>query len=283
MTIFLPHRIYLIIICLFTFFCGSSTQASEGAWVSAEYLQTRLVADTGTKAPAKNEGFIAGLDVKLADGWHSYWRMPGDGGLPPELDTSESQNLKSLEIFWPSPKRFVTEGLNSFGYEGHFLLPIAVTPQDNTKDMILSVKANIMICRDICVPQKTALTLAIPAGKKPDNRTSQLIAKTLDKVPVKKDTPALSIHSVVLGPDAIAVSIYSTSGAEGLDLFVETGADFYITAKPAITPDKKEPRELMLRVPAPEGTDNLAKALEGKNVTFTLTSPRGAIERSFNF
>ena len=86
----------------------------------------------------------------------------------------------------------------------------------------------------------------------------------------------------MIGPEAVVVTAFSQAGFGKADLFVETG-DFYVTAPPQITPDKNDPRRAMIRVAAPEGTENLAKEVSGKTVTLTLTNGRDAVEKTITF
>lgn len=104
----------------------------------------------------------AGLDLKLSQGWKTYWRSPGDAGFPPEFDFSTSHNVKSVEIIWPAPDQFGSKGFETLGYRGGTTLPIKITPIDSTSPITLALKANIGICQDICVPVSVSLTQTLP-------------------------------------------------------------------------------------------------------------------------
>lgn len=96
--------------------------------------------------------YITAFDLKLSPGWKTYWRAPGDSGIPPEFDFSGSTNLKSIEIIWPRPVPFGPSDLRSVGYKQHMILPIKFSPKDINKPVELKIQATLGICQDICVP-----------------------------------------------------------------------------------------------------------------------------------
>ena len=73
---------------------------------------------------------MAALELALAPGWKTYWRAPGDAGIPPSFDFSASTNLKSVRFHWPRPAVFDLNGMQTIGYHDHLVLPIEVTPED---------------------------------------------------------------------------------------------------------------------------------------------------------
>jgi suppressor for copper-sensitivity B len=257
-------------------------RAQESPWKPADDVQARLIG--GATGVGTGDSVSAGLEMKLADGWHAYWKMPGESGLPPHLDWSGSTNLASAAMDWPLPKRMEIAGLQSFVYDGTVLFPLTIKPAKPGQPVSLALKAEIMVCRDICVPQTLNLSLDIPAGAANPAPFAPLIAHAEETVPRKGDLPALSIKGVVLGPDALVAQIYAQEGIAKTDLFVDAGGSLFITAKPEITPDAKDPRNGMLKIAKPDGVDNLAKALSGKKLTLTLSTADGkAIEKEYPF
>lgn len=208
--------------------------------------------------------------------------MPGDGGLPPAFDWSGSKNMADIEISWPVPERFEMVGLYSFGYKENVILPLKITAADPDKPVMLDVTADIMICKDICVPQKVALSLNISAEGMTETSHAAAIEAARETVPKQEDLPGLKIENIVIGPDAVVANIFSRAGFERFDLFVEAG-DLYVTAPPEITVDEGDPRKALVRVAAPEGVDSLTAAVLEKNVTLTATNGRYAVEKTISF
>lgn len=98
------------------------------------------------------------LRLTLADGWKTYWRSPGDAGIPPEFDWTGSTNLKAVKFHWPVPDVFNTNGMQTIGYHHQLVLPIEVTPVDPSRPVHLRSEVDMGVCRDICVPTAATLT-----------------------------------------------------------------------------------------------------------------------------
>ncbi|MCB9997167.1 MAG: hypothetical protein H6869_12120 [Rhodospirillales bacterium] len=273
----------LLIPALITVLTGFSApaQALEGRWSGADYIQARLLSAADALG-GEETALQAGLHIKLADGWHAYWRMPGEGGLPPVLHWDNAANVEAVTVRWPVPQRFETFGLYSFGYTDEVILPLEVTLTQPETATRLDLRAEIMVCNEICVPQKIQAHLDIPAGPLAHGLARKTIEEAALKVPQDGDRPTLKIENMVAGPEAIVVTAFSQNGYDQADLFIECG-DLYITAPPEITPDEKDPRRAMIRVAAPEGTDNLADYVTNHNVTLTLVQGDKAIEKTIMF
>lgn len=100
--------------------------------------------DTGTR--------IAAIRFDLAPGWKTYWRSPGDTGIPPLFNWSGSKNLASVRLHWPRPHVFAVNGMQSIGYKNELVLPIELTPIDPSQPIVLNAEIDMGICSDICVP-----------------------------------------------------------------------------------------------------------------------------------
>ncbi len=247
--------------------------AGESPWASADYVQARLI--TG-----KQDGkeLKAGLQVRLAEGWHAYWKNPGDAGLAPTLNWKGSENFAQAQIHWPVPKRFDEMGLQTFGYGGSVLFPLTVELENPEQPAKLSLSLDIMVCNEICVPQSLALELE---DLSPSTQAG-LIDLALKKVPATENLPSLKIETAVLGPEGLVITAYAQNGFDKTDVFVDAG-DFPLTAPPEIELTGDSIRTAILKIKVPEGVDNLAKELEGRDVSVTLINRNRAVERVFSF
>ena len=106
---------------------------------------------------------VAGIRLDLDEGWKTYWRAPGEGGIPPFFDLVTSDNLRDFEVIWPTPIVFDQSGLRSVGYEHSVVLPLLFWPQDGTKDITLNGTIDIGVCNDICLPVALDLSAALSA------------------------------------------------------------------------------------------------------------------------
>lgn len=97
------------------------------------------------------------VQLKLKPGWKTYWRSPGDAGIPPEFDWAGSTNLKAIRIHWPVPEVFETAGMQTIGYHRELVLPIEVTPVDPSQPVRVQTHLDMGICSDICVPASVTL------------------------------------------------------------------------------------------------------------------------------
>lgn len=111
---------------------------------------------------------MAALRLSLAPEWKTYWRSPGDAGIPPEFDWSGSQNLRAVRFHWPRPHVFHTNGMQTIGYYRELVLPFEVVPVDPSKPVQLRANVDLGICRDICVPAEVEIGAAL-AGKGADD------------------------------------------------------------------------------------------------------------------
>jgi len=110
--------------------------------------------------------FRAGVEIKLKDGWKTYWRYPGDSGVPPLLDFSKSQNLKAVVVRYPAPTLFSDgAGGNSIGYKGTVILPLHVVAQDASKPVTLNLKLDYAVCEKLCVPAEAKLELLLTGAE----------------------------------------------------------------------------------------------------------------------
>lgn len=105
---------------------------------------------------------MAGLQMQMAPGWHTYWRAPGDAGIPPSFDWSGSQNVAAVRIHWPRPQAFSTAGTATLGYAGDLVLPLEITPVDASRPVRLKGRIDVGVCEEICVPASFMVDAALP-------------------------------------------------------------------------------------------------------------------------
>jgi DsbC/DsbD-like thiol-disulfide interchange protein len=103
----------------------------------------------------------AGIEIRLKGGWHTYWRYPGDAGVPPRFDFAGSQNVKSVDVKWPAPRPITEHGLTAIGYTGNMIWPLAVVPQDRTRPVTLRLKLDYAVCEKLCVPAEATAELML--------------------------------------------------------------------------------------------------------------------------
>jgi suppressor for copper-sensitivity B len=251
--------------------------AVSGGWVSADQLSGRLVSSvegTGTAAT-----IAAGLELKLKDGWKTYWRTPGDAGLPPELDWSKSQNVQSLSLAYPKPIRFQLFGLQTFGYEKHVVFPLTVMVDDPGQPVTLNVTATVLVCEQVCIPQTLDLSLSVPAGDATVSSHAHLIQRYQSQVSVAPDVAGIEVQSVetksISGEQALTVKVAAEQPFVAPDVLVEI--DPYVAFKApmvALSADRRTATfDLPLAQPLPAG-----QGLAGQTATLSILDRDRAAE-----
>ncbi|MEM6576864.1 MAG: protein-disulfide reductase DsbD domain-containing protein [Pseudomonadota bacterium] len=118
---------------------------------------------------AADGSHMAALQIDLAPGWNTYWRAPGDAGIPPSFDWQGSQNLQSVDVEWPSPKAMKQGHYTTIGYDGRVTLPLRIRPDAAGQPIRLEGEIELGICREVCVPVRLDLSQALPpAQTRPD-------------------------------------------------------------------------------------------------------------------
>lgn len=106
--------------------------------------------------------YVAGLELTLAPGWKTYWRSPGDAGIPPEFDWRRARNLGDVAIEWPTPTVFWQSGMRSVGYQDRVVLPLRLTPKRDGRSIHLRGEMTLGICADVCVPAEITIDTTLP-------------------------------------------------------------------------------------------------------------------------
>jgi thiol:disulfide interchange protein len=147
---------------LLLFFIGSINPVLAQEF-NQEHAHARLVSEQDTVA--RGAIFWAGIDLALDDGWHVYWQNPGDSGISPKIKWKLPSGITAGNIQWPYPERMSVGPLTSFGYEHEVLLlvPIGVDGDfQSSKDVDLHARVDWLVCKDMCVPGRAELNLAVP-------------------------------------------------------------------------------------------------------------------------
>ena len=186
--------------------------ADSSPWDGGPATAVRLIAGATIER--------AGVEIKLAPGWKTYWRYPGDSGVPPRFDFSASLNVKSVTLRWPAPQRLADEGGTSIGYKHDVVFPLDVVPQDAAKPVLLRLKIDYAVCEKICVPADGRAELAL------DGAPSALAARIgagdamVPKRAALGDAGTLAIHAARREGSKVLVDVAAPAGTE-VELFAE--------------------------------------------------------------
>jgi DsbC/DsbD-like thiol-disulfide interchange protein len=238
----------------------------------------RLV--SGSVAGLSDNQLIAGIQIRLEPGWKTYWRMPGDSGVPPTFDWSGSKNLRSAEVLYPAPHRFTDASGTAIGYEDEVVFPVMVTPERPDEPVELKLNVDYGLCKTLCIPNQANLSIELPAqaaGKADD----PLLTRFVDLVPKPAETgklPALGGLEAKLDsakPELIIDANFA-DGATGTDLFVEGPGGAFVPVPKPLGPAQNGKQRFVVSFASPAE----AEAIRGKPLTLTFVSDEGAREAS---
>jgi DsbC/DsbD-like thiol-disulfide interchange protein len=216
------------------------TQASHAQeaspWTEGHRSRVRLVA-----GGADGAGQLAGVEISLDPGFKTYWRNPGEAGLPPTFDWSKSTNVGAIEVLWPAPRRSEDAGGVSYGYEGQVLFPVRTRAQDPSKPVGLALKIDYGVCKDICIPAQAELSVKLPANASASTRAA--IEAALARVPTPQPLNADAELAVLgvepsagAGKPRLAVRVRAPLDSNPT-LFVEGPDNWFLLAAPqAVAP-----------------------------------------------
>jgi DsbC/DsbD-like thiol-disulfide interchange protein len=125
------------------------------------------------------------LRMELKQGWKTYWRIPGDSGVPPHFDWTGSQNLRSATTTWTVPDVFEAYGDRTIGYKTRMVVPLTLTPEDPTQPIRIRLNFTYGVCADICIPAGQEFALDIPPGAPEDGAyfIERAMAERLGRAP----------------------------------------------------------------------------------------------------
>jgi DsbC/DsbD-like thiol-disulfide interchange protein len=173
---------------------------------------------------------MAALHLRLSPGWKTYWRSPGDAGIPPLF---RWQGSNGVSVIWPTPKVFYQAGMRSVGYEGGVVLPLRVRLDDPSADARLAGTVELGVCKDICMPHSVTVAGTLPAGaRKPD----PAIAAALASRPLSRDEAGVGAVRCAVSPTRRGLSLRATlelpGGGGDVQTVIETADPQVWVAEP---------------------------------------------------
>ena len=210
-------RLALLLCPLLTAQIAPAIAADESAWSQDLKSAVRLIAGANKAGDAV---LRAGVEVKMQPGWHTYWRYPGDAGVPPRFDFSGSDNVRSAKVRYPAPLLFSDGGGQSIGYSDTVIFPVQVVPRDASRPVTLRLKIDYAVCEKLCIPSEARAELPLTAGP---SANESLLAAAEAKVPVLASAADLELTAKRVNDAAkplVAVDLKSPRGGPAL-VFVE--------------------------------------------------------------
>lgn len=246
-------------------------------------LSTRIVTASSDvlaggrgRVRAEEGNILLAWEAKLADGWKTYWRSPGEAGLPVRLYRDE----QDIDLYYPVPDRFELFGLQTFGYSKSVVIPFELAVSEGTTQF----RADFMVCKEICVPFEATYELDIEPSSVGNIVADTKVNQWLNKLPyIDNSAPGgLRFGPISLagkpGHQSLIVEVSADHQLNSADLLAELDASTqFPSPRVRLLGDGKTARFVLPAVSAKAGRD-----ISGKRVRLTMTDGRGnAIERFF--
>ncbi|WP_369726450.1 MULTISPECIES: protein-disulfide reductase DsbD domain-containing protein [unclassified Bradyrhizobium] len=184
-------------------------------WQRDGHSAVRLLA--GSRSGAV---LLGGIAFQIQQGWKTYWRTPGDSGVPPRFDFSKSDNVEAVTIMWPAPLKFDDgAGGHSIGYHDQIVLPLRIVPKTADKPVTLRAEINYAVCEKICIPVEASVELGFNSVASTEDANLRAALDTVPKPANIGDPNPLTIRDVrrdgaknvmvdVVAPDNSNINLY---------------------------------------------------------------------------
>ncbi|MFT3690431.1 protein-disulfide reductase DsbD domain-containing protein [Paenirhodobacter sp.] len=213
--------------------------------------------------------YIAALKIELDAGWKTYWRVPGDAGIPPVLNFAESDNVTDVAVIWPAPEVFDQNGLRTVGYRNELVLPIRIRPRDPAAPVELDAMMDIGVCHDICVPVSLDLEAAIDGPGAPDAE----IRRAMEAAPVPRPGHAQCSGELISDGMRVTARIDLPPEADEVAMFELRSTPMWVS-EPVM---RREGRFLVATVDfVPD--DGRPFALDPQDLRITVLGAGGAVQ-----
>jgi DsbC/DsbD-like thiol-disulfide interchange protein len=193
-------------------------QAQDSSpWQKDGHSAVRLLA--GSRSGAV---LLGGIAFQLQPGWHTYWRNPGDSGVPPRIDFSKSENIEAVTILWPAPTKFADgAGGTSLGYQKQVVLPLRIVAKNADRPVTLRAEINYAVCEKLCIPVEANAELAFTSVASTEDSALFAALDTVPKPATIGDPNPLTIRDVKRdGKGGVIVDVAAPDSGD-VNLFVE--------------------------------------------------------------
>lgn len=240
------------------------------AWVRDTHSAVRLLAGSRTGSV-----LIGGIEIQLQPGWKTYWRTPGDSGVPPRFDFSKSTNVESVTPLFPAPRSFDDgAGGVSFGYLKNVVFPLRIVPKNPNEPVQISAAISYAVCEKLCLPVEADVELSFTSTA---SALDSVVAAALNKVPkpvTTSDTVPYALRSFRREGDRVIIDIAAQNPA-ALELFAEGPTPDWALPQPKqIASSDKDIVRFAFKL---EGLPPNTRA-DGAVLKLTAVGPDGAFE-----
>lgn len=219
MTVIVPLRATLGVAAVLSLACTMIEARADDAspWQRDAHSAVRLLA--GSRSGTV---LLGGVAIQLKPGWKTYWRTPGDSGVPPHFDFSRSDNVDSVTVLWPAPTQFDDgAGGTSFGYKQQVVLPLRIVARNADKPVTLRADISYAVCDKLCIPVEAKAELGFASVASTEDGTLSEALNAVPKPANVGDPTPLTIRDIKRdGKLNVLVDVVAPEG-RAISLFVE--------------------------------------------------------------
>ena len=218
MIVLVPLRAVLGVAALYAACATSEVRAEDASpWQRDAHSAVRLLA--GSRSGTV---LLGGVAIQLEPGWKTYWRTPGDSGVPPRFDFSKSDNVEAVTVLWPAPLKFDDgAGGHSLGYHNQIVLPLRIVAKNADKPVTLRADISYAVCEKLCIPVEANAELAFNNVASTEDAALSAALDTVPKPANVGDPNPLTIRDVKRdGKTSVLVDVIAPESKE-VSLFVE--------------------------------------------------------------
>src|ERR1700710_81517 len=199
-------------------------------WQRDGHSAVRLLA--GSRSGAV---LLGGIAFALQPGWKTYWRTPGDSGVPPRFDFTKSENVEAVTVLWPAPMQFDDgAGGHSLGYKNQTVLPLRIVAKNTDKPVTLRAAINYAVCEKLCIPVEASAELPFTSVASTEDSALSAALDTVPKPATIGDPNPLTIRDVKRdGKNGVLVNVAAPAAGE-VNLFVEGPTPDWALPVPAL-------------------------------------------------
>ena len=211
---------FLLLSILFT---SPSTAADE-----LGFRNIRLISEKNAVSPEDKSAIIA-IDIELAPNWKTYWRSPGQTGIPLKFTIVDSNNVMDIVPLWPAPNRFVNKqfpSLSTIGYMDRLILPLRLVLARKGQGVMVVLDVSFSMCHDMCIGAVERVGITLPIGTPKLTEDAKIITNSLVRVPTKKELDKFRILAIGNKdrPEELRVAVCYFGTDTGADIFIEDPA-----------------------------------------------------------
>ncbi|MDE4134260.1 protein-disulfide reductase DsbD family protein [Phaeobacter sp. QD34_3] len=249
---------------------GHAAEATE-ALAPSDLVQIEIL-DGGLTSRGT---YMGALRLTLSEGWKTYWRTPGDAGIPPRFSWRGSRNIGAVEMTWPAPEVFMSAGYRTIGYHDQVILPVEITPKQPGKPVRLKGRMELGICKDVCVPSE----LKFDHRLQPEARRNPAIVAALASRPYSAAEAGVTSATCSLTPGRYGLKVEAriqmpSAGGEELAV-IEPGTPHLVAGE---TSARRSGGFLLASTEFLPATQNSPAAIDRSTLRITVLGQNHAVD-----